>query len=488
MFQLLRDAPAGQLIRWVTGNRVLRYPEEEPDFALPTNYELALSRAKKSQPQPSDSSTLVPPGEIINTSNSARDTPGDEELAKETAKFPLPVEIKDGLVLVDWYALEDAENPQAWSQTKKSAVAFIIFIYTFIVYTGSAIYTSSSEDVVRVFGVSITATSLGLSLYVLGYGIGPLIFSPLSELPSIGRSPIYCITMFLFVIVSIPLPMVNNLAGLLVLRFLQGFFGSPCLATGGATMQDLYSPLYLPFALSIWVTAAYCGPALGPLLSGFAVEKMGWRWSLWEILWGAAPVFVIMFVFLPETSAPTLLHKRAIRLRKLLGTQSLMSQSEISQGELEPLALATEAIIKPLEISIKDPAVLFVQLYTAIVYSIYYSVSQVKSNSAPPDQSAARFVICGFANNNYCRTVLRGISLSLSTHIRIHHRHGRPRLPLYPRGLLPWRRILFRLPIVLPPPPAEAGPTNVARKPACPRPNRQLWTTRRALPVRLDRK
>jgi DHA1 family multidrug resistance protein-like MFS transporter len=406
MFQLLRDAPAGQLIRWVTGNRVLRYPEEEPDFALPTNYELALSRAKKSQPQPSDSSTLVPPGEIINTSNIARDTLGDEELAKETAKFPLPVEIKDGLVVVDWYASDDAENPQAWSQTKKSTVAFIIFIYTFIVYTGSAIYTSSSEDVVKVFGVSITATSLGLSLYVLGYGIGPLIFSPLSEIPSIGRSPIYCITMFLFVIVSIPLPMVNNFAGLLVLRFLQGFFGSPCLATGGATMQDLYSPLYLPFALSIWVTAAYCGPALGPLLSGFAVEKMGWRWSLWEILWGAAPVFVIMFVFLPETSAPTLLHKRAIRLRKLLGTQSLMSQSEISQGELEPLALATEAIIKPLEISIKDPAVLFVQLYTAIVYSIYYSVSQVNSNSAPPDQSAARFVICDFANNNYCHTVL----------------------------------------------------------------------------------
>ncbi|KAL2849283.1 major facilitator superfamily transporter [Aspergillus pseudodeflectus] len=388
MFQLLRDAPAGQLIRWVTGNRVLRYPEEEQDFALPTNYELALSRAKKSQPHPPDSSTLVPPGEfgkeIINPNNRARDTPGDEERAKETAKFPLPVEIKDGLVVVDWYGSDDAENPQAWSQTKKSAVAFIIFIYTFIVYTGSAIYTSSSEDVVKVFGVSITATSLGLSLYVLGYGIGPLIFSPLSEIPSIGRSPIYCITMFLFVVVSIPLPMVDNLAGLLVLRFLQGFFGSPCLATGGATMQDLYSHLYLPFALSIWVTAAYCGPALGPLLSGFAVEKMGWRWSLWEILWGAAPVFVIMFVFLPETSAPTLLRKRAIRLRKLLGTQSLMSQSEISQGELEPLALATEAIIKPLEISIKDPAVLFVQLYTAIVYSIYYSFFEVFPLVYPP--------------------------------------------------------------------------------------------------------
>ncbi|OXV06162.1 hypothetical protein Egran_06068, partial [Elaphomyces granulatus] len=63
--------------------------------------------------------------------------------------------------------------------------------------------------------------------------------------------------------------------GFLVLRFLQGFFGSPCLANGGASLQDLYSLLYLPIALTAWVPSAYCGPALGPLLSSFAVTAKG---------------------------------------------------------------------------------------------------------------------------------------------------------------------------------------------------------------------
>ena len=38
MSDLIRDAPIGQLIRWVTGNRVLLYPEEKPGFECPACY------------------------------------------------------------------------------------------------------------------------------------------------------------------------------------------------------------------------------------------------------------------------------------------------------------------------------------------------------------------------------------------------------------------------------------------------------------------
>ncbi|PKX88876.1 MFS transporter [Aspergillus novofumigatus IBT 16806] len=349
MSDLLRDAPAGQLLRWMTGKRVLKYPEERHDFALPDSIALQ-SDSTGSDTYHASSSDLersVPPG--MRAQDELHMTSGESD---------------GDLVVVDWYTKDDPANPQSWSGSRKALVSFIIFVYTFIVYAGSAIYTSSEEDVISVFGVSITVSSLGLSLYVLGYGVGPLFFSPLSEIPSIGRSPVYCITVLLSVVISIPLPLVNNLAGLLVLRFLQGFFGSPCLATGGATMQDLYSPLYLPFALSVWVTAAYCGPALGPLISGFAVSKMGW-------------LFAVMFLLLPETSTPTLLYQRARRLRKIMGSQRLMARSEINQRQLQPADIVLEAIIKPLEITVKDPAVLFVQLYTAIVYGIYYSFFEV---------------------------------------------------------------------------------------------------------------
>jgi DHA1 family multidrug resistance protein-like MFS transporter len=431
MAEILREAPLGQLIRWVTGNRLLAYPEELPDFELPATYNALLNASsskapvpirtnskEKPRPQPprqsshsSDSSeTETPtPGaasdlekaqteepnpyekdiealSLSRTKSRLETTPWTEdrldveaELAIErTQTKPIvPAKTSDGNILVDWYTTDDPANPQNWSNNKRFIVSLIICAYTFVVYCGSAIYTSSELGVIAKFGVTPEDSSLPLSLYVLAYGMGPLLFAPLSEIPVIGRSPVYAATMAIFVIISIPTPLVNNFAGLLVLRFLQGFFGSPCLAIGAATMQDMYSLLYLPYALVAWVSAAYCGPALGPLVSGFAVTAKGWRWSLWEILWAAGPIFLVMFMLLPETSTPNILLRRAQRLRKLTGDNRLVSQSEIDQKNLAPTKILVDAIVKPIEITIKDPAIAFVNVYTAIIYGIYYSFFEV---------------------------------------------------------------------------------------------------------------
>jgi len=227
------------------------------------------------------------------------------------------------------------------------------------------------------FGVEEFKASLGLALFVLGYGTGPLIFSPMSEIPVFGRNIPYIATFALFVIISVPTALVDNLGGLLVLRFLQGFFGSPCLATGGATMQDIYSMLYVPIAIAFWVSAAFSAPALGPLLSGFAVMNKGWRWSLWEILWLSGPVFVLWFFTMPETSQDNILLRRAQRLRKLTGSSKYVSQSELNQKHLTASAIAQEAFIKPFEINIKDPAILFTSIYSGIIYGTYYSFFEV---------------------------------------------------------------------------------------------------------------
>lgn len=418
MADIIRDAPLGQILRFITGNRVLLYPEERPDFELPASYNALLNSTEKTVIRPAtsrkSSDSTIPSRSDLETGErnvelEKKDTAADPspyndaatlsrtksrldtvpytnerleveaELAIErTQTRPVvPIKTADGNILVDWYTTDDPDNPQNWSNGKRGLVLVIIFLYTFIVYTGSAIYTSSQEGVMHRFNVNHAESSLPLSLYVLAYGIGPLLWAPLSEIPIIGRSPVYAATMALFTILSLPTAMVDNFAGLLVLRFLQGFFGSPCLANGAASMQDMYSLLYLPYALVVWVASTYCGPALGPLLSGFAVTAKGWRWSLWEILWAAGPIFLLMLALLPETSTPNILLRRAARLRKLTGDARLKSQSEIDQKNLKPSAIVIDAIIKPIEITIKDPAIMFVNVYTAIIYGIYYSFFEV---------------------------------------------------------------------------------------------------------------
>ncbi|OXV12129.1 hypothetical protein Egran_00110 [Elaphomyces granulatus] len=407
--ETIREAPFGQILRWMTGNRVLQYPEEHPDFVFPTTYldekqkvpvEEKLEEDKADEEKSSSPSPPEPhEGGIHDGIEASRyDTRANtapfsherfeieaETAVERTLSRPIePQRTKDGMILVDWYSTDDAANPQNWSLRKKTFAAVQICLYTFVVYCGSAIYVPSEGQIMEEFNVGDTKASLGLALYVVAYGIGPLLWSPLSEVPAFGRNVPYMISFFLFVILSIPTALVKNLGGFLVLRFLQGFFGSPCLANGGASLQDLYSLIYVPIALTAWVSAAYCGPALGPLISAFAVTAKGWRWALWEILWMSAPIFVVMFFFLPETSAENVLLRRAHRLRKVTGNSKIRSQSEINRKGIKFGKVLLDALIKPLEIMVKDPAVLFTNIYTSLIYGIYYSFFEVFPLVYPP--------------------------------------------------------------------------------------------------------
>ncbi|KAF2110093.1 multidrug transporter [Lophiotrema nucula] len=432
--EIIRDAPFGQLVRYLTGNRVFLYREERPDFQCPLSYSEQQRQSEKrsnstipgSLPdvekelnipgetpgaesiepefrEPAeelppdlekgeDDSTDSDPGSIKRTASAAsslqrvRTQPYTNERLSQEAALALektvsrpiaPAKTADGIILADWYTTDDPENPQNWSQAKKFWTAFLIDMYTFVVYASSSIYVPSEGLIMERFGVGDFKAALGLAIYVLGYGIGPLVFAPLSEVPAFGRNIPYITTFALFVILSVPLSLVDNLGGLLVLRFLLGLFGSPCLANGGASMGDMYSLLYLPFSVAMWVSAAFAAPAIGPILSGFAVYAENWRWSQWEILWMSGPIFLLFFFFLPETHPSNILLKRAARLRKASGNEKIRSQTEIDRKGLTLTAVIIDAIIKPIEICIKDPAILFVNIYTALTYGIYYSFFEV---------------------------------------------------------------------------------------------------------------
>ncbi|KPI36576.1 Transporter mfs1 [Cyphellophora attinorum] len=425
---LIRDAPIGQLIRLATGSRFLRFPEEEPGFQLPWEAAQLEEKAVEAdeaaaQRQPSHVSSehspaadAVDPEKPINTdhgvdhealthaptarSNLSRtsklttsrtvtreqtrpytaerfEAEQEEAIDRAQSAVIIPTRTADGVILVDWYTTDDPENPQNWSSWRKSGAVAIIFFYTFTAYASSATYTSSVPGVMERFNVSVVAAGLGLSMYVIGYGTGPLLFSPISEIPVIGRNWPYIISYGLFVILAVPTALADSFASLLVLRFITGYFSSPALATGGASMGDLYNIIKLPYALTAWTAAAFCAPAFGPLLSGFAVMNENWRWSLWINLWMSAPVFLIMLFFMPETSAGYILLHRARRLRKLTGNPMLKSQSEIDQAGMDFKHTLWEALARPIEICIKDPGVLFTNIYTSCIYGIYYSFFEV---------------------------------------------------------------------------------------------------------------
>lgn len=169
------------------------------------------------------------------------------------------------------------------------------------------------------FGVSRVAATLGLTLFVAGYGVGPMLWSPMSEIPQVGRNPIYLATLAVFVAFQVPVVMADSFGMLLAFRFLTGFFGSPVLATGGASLADIWRPSKRAYAMSIWGIAAVCGPVLGPVVGGFAAQygflskphfTAAWTWPIWVLMWLSAFCFVFLFFLLPETSANNILVRR----------------------------------------------------------------------------------------------------------------------------------------------------------------------------------
>ncbi|KAK8246722.1 major facilitator superfamily domain-containing protein [Phyllosticta capitalensis] len=421
MSDLIRDAPIGQIIRYFSGNRLLQYPEERPDYQLPPTYSSRRVSLPEDQSHTKEAES-APQSPNLDKEQEDKESSDTEEEESDTEKFasdqstrtgvpslkkstsgiekvdtrtapqtdlerqvttatlkksvsqPIkPKKLDDGTVLVDWYDTDDPANPQNWTFGKKTFAAFQIYIYTLAVYMGSAIYAPSEQGVMNAFGVSIQQSAMGLSLYVAAYGIGPLLWSPLSEIPFIGRNPPYLITFGIFVILLVPDALAPNFDTLMAMRFLLGFFGSPCLATGGASLQDLYSFIKLPYALSVWALAATCGPALGPIISGFSVAAKNWRWSQWEMLWLSGPVWVVMFLFLPETSASKILLRRAQRLRRATGNMNFKSQSEIDQANMKVHDVVVEALWRPFQLILLDPSIAFTAVYVALVYGIYYS-------------------------------------------------------------------------------------------------------------------
>jgi len=286
----------------------------------------------------------------------------------------VPVDPEKGrdVSVVTWYGENDPENPLNWSTPKKFFVTGMICLLTFSVYIGSAIYSAGTQEITQVFGVSTVAATLGLTLFVAGYGLGPMIWAPMSEIPQIGRNPIYIGTLVVFVFFQFGVIYAKNFGMLLAFRFLTGFFGSPVLATGGASLGDMYRPAKRAYAIAVWGLAAICGPVLGPLIGGFAAQHKGWKWPIWELLWLSGFALIVLIVCLPETSSANILYRRSRRLRKLTGRSDLKCEPEIQGEQMTAKDIAMMTLIRPFSLTFTEPILFLLNLYIALIYGLLY--------------------------------------------------------------------------------------------------------------------
>lgn len=173
----------------------------------------------------------------------------------------------------------------------------------------------------------------------------------------------------------------TNVAGYMILRFLAGLFGSPPLATGGASVQDVWTPMTAPLALGMWGISASAGPVLGPLIGGFATQGFyktslgieAWRWTIYPLLILTGVTLILLVTLMPETSASNILKRRADRLRQATGNPHLRSRGELFAETMTGREIALMTFVRPLRLGLFEPIALAVNLHIGLVYGILYS-------------------------------------------------------------------------------------------------------------------
>jgi DHA1 family multidrug resistance protein-like MFS transporter len=198
-----------------------------------------------------------------------------------------------------------------------------------------------------------------------------MLWSPLSEVPVVGRSSIFFYTLAVFVVLQLGVGFAPNIATFLVFRTLTGFFGSPCLATGAGTVTDMFAIDQILVYVCIWSSFGVLGPIFGPIIGGYVAPVKGWTWTIWIFTWLCTLVLASMFFLLPETSGSNILHARATRLRRLTANSRFRSQSELDAAH-HTLKDHMLVLARAFTLTFTEPIVLLMDLYTGLLYGVLF--------------------------------------------------------------------------------------------------------------------
>lgn len=262
----------------------------------------------------------------------------------------------------------DPMCPRSMSMAQKWLIVIIVSASSLCVTCTSSLYTSTYSQLEKEFNCSRIVATLGLSLFIMGLGIGPMALGPLSEF--YGRRPIYLVSFSFFLIWLIPSAVAQNIQTVLVARFFDGLSGSAFLSVAGGTVGDMFNREQLQLPMLVYTASPFIGPSLGPLIGGFINQFTTWRWTFYTLMIWAGVNLGMIFIFVPETYHPVVLRNKARKMRKETCDERWKAPMEkINKSISKTIALS---LLRPMQLLILEPMCLNLCLFSAILLGILY--------------------------------------------------------------------------------------------------------------------
>ncbi|KAJ5280623.1 Major facilitator superfamily domain general substrate transporter [Penicillium angulare] len=297
--------------------------------------------------------------------------PTNKPITNAASALPLYPETDLSRGLVGWDGQDDPANPQNFAGSKKWALLGLISAFTFVSPLASSMFSPAVVYVGEDFNESNeTILSMSVSIYLIGYTVGPLFLAPLSEI--YGRRVVLSSANWFFVVWQIGCALAKNIETLIVCRLFAGIGGSACVTLGAGVVADLFPRESRGRATSIWSMGPLIGPVIGPIAGGFLGEQVSWQWVFWLLLILGGSMQAGIEVLNKETYAPVIIKWKVQELSKELDRTDLISAYDVGKEPQSTKQILKRSLLRPALLICKSPIVMALCLYMSLVYGLLY--------------------------------------------------------------------------------------------------------------------
>lgn len=271
--------------------------------------------------------------------------------------------------IVTFESEDDPLNPQNFTFRRKCAITFILAGLTFSTTFTSSVFSAAIPATSTLFSLSTTVMTLGTSLNLLGWTIGPIIWGPFSEL--YGRRPPLIIGVGGMCLMQVGVGVSQNAYTIFLCRFFGGVLGVAPLCVVGGALADFWDPVQRGVAVGIYAMCTFIGPVAAPILGGYVAQShLGWRWTQYISVILIGVFWSVALVFLPETSHAQILQAKAKRVR--FETKDWSVHAPADEKKITVRVVVERYLTRPFRMLGQEPILVSLCLYIGLTYGILY--------------------------------------------------------------------------------------------------------------------
>lgn len=185
----------------------------------------------------------------------------------------------DGKLILEPQPDDSANDPLNWPAWRRDLALGSLGIYCMVGGGTTTLLAAGFTNVAADYDIPVSKVALTTGLYMLGLGLGSVIFSPTAIL--YGKRPVYLFGAFLFALSGVWCALSPDFSSLAIARIFQGIAVSPVECLPSATIAEIFFLHERAFRIGIYTLLLLGGKNLVPLVSALIIQRLGWRWVFW---------------------------------------------------------------------------------------------------------------------------------------------------------------------------------------------------------------